>query len=125
MNKVLREYDEITEKIIGSAFEVFNKLGTGYKEKVYQDAMELCFKEKRLTYYKENYCPVEFKNVRIGFTRIDYLVEGKIIVELKARNEVFSSDFAQVLNYLKYKNLRLGLLILFGKERVKIKRIVN
>lgn len=118
-------YEDITYKINGSAFRVFNKLGYGYREKIYQRALIQEFKNEKLSFKKE--CPITLKynDVIIGKYFIDFVVENKIIVELKIANDFYVRDIKQVLSYLKAKNYRLGLLIIFNKKGVKIRRLIN
>ena len=115
---------KLTRKIIGIAFEIYNQVGAGYPEKVYQNAFEIKLNDANLKYSKENYCKIELEGKRIGGFRLDFLVENKVIIETKARDEVYKKDISQILTYLKVKNIKVGLLILFAKSGVKIKRYV-
>ena len=113
---------ELTEKIIGAAFEVHNTLGAGFLEKVYQYAL---VKELKLQGYQaepEVKIPVYYKDELVGDYSADILVEGRIILELKALSSLTGEHEAQLLNYLKATNLKVGLLINFGTNRVQIKR---
>lgn len=113
---------ELTEKIIGAAFEVHNTLGMGFLEKVYQNAL---IKELRLRGYQaepEAKIPVYYKEELVGDYSADILVERRIILELKALSALTSEHEAQLLNYLKATRLKVGLLINFGANRVQIKR---
>ena len=113
---------ELTEKIIGAAFEVHNTLGAGFLEKVYQYAL---VKELKLLGYQaepEVKIPVYYKDELVGDYSADILVEGRIILELKALSGLASEHEAQLLNYLKATSLKVGLLINFGTNRVQIKR---
>jgi len=118
-------YNDITRQIIESAFEIYNILGFGLKEKVYQRAMAKAFDSKKIVYTKEQYGKIIFQGAIVGRYFIDFLVDSKIAVELKVRNELYNQDIVQLLNYLKSKNLRVGLLIAFTNKGVKLKRIVN
>jgi GxxExxY protein len=113
---------ELTEKIIGAAFEVHNTLGAGFLEKVYQNAL---VKELKLRGYQaepEVKIPVYYKDELVGDYSADILVEGRIILELKALSDLASEHEAQLLNYLKATSFKVGLLINFGTNRVQIKR---
>ena len=113
---------ELTEKIIGAAFEVHNTLGAGFLEKVYQYAL---IKELKLRGYQaepEVKIPVYYKDELVGDYSADILVEGRIILELKALSGLASEHEAQLLNYLKATSFKVGLLINFGTNRVQIKR---
>lgn len=113
---------ELTEKIIGAAFEVHNNLGVGFLEKVYQNAL---VKELTLLGYlaqSEVKIPVYYKGELVGDYSADILVEGRIILELKALSALTTEHEAQLLNYLKATGFKVGLLINFGTSRVQIKR---
>jgi len=121
-----KEYPEadLTRVIIGCAFEVYNKLGPDYPEKIYQKALEKKFDSKKIPYNKENYCKVELDGAIVGSFRLDFLIEDKVVVELKVRDEFLSKDAAQVITYLKVNKIKVGLVILFTSSTVKIKRLV-
>ncbi len=113
---------ELTQNIIGAAYEVHNVLGRGFLEKVYQNALA---EELRLRGYRveiEVKIPVYYKETLVGDYYADILVEGRIIVELKALNALTSQHEAQLLNYLKATGLKVGLLLNFGSQRVQVKR---
>jgi GxxExxY protein len=113
---------ELTEKIIGAAFEVHNTLGVGFLEKVYQNAL---IKELALLGYlaqPEVKIPVYYKRELIGDYSADILVEGRIILELKTLSNLTTEHEAQLLNYLKATGLKVDLLLNFGTHRVQIKR---
>ena len=114
----------MTRVIIGCAFEVYNKLGPDYPEKIYQKALEKKFDSKKIPYNKENYCKVELDGAIVGSFRLDFLIEDKVVVELKVRDEFLSKDAAQVITYLKVNKIKVGLVILFTSSTVKIKRLV-
>lgn len=116
-------HSETTEKIIGLAFELFKELGAGYSEKVYQKGLEEKFKKHKLSYQKELNCSLLVEGKKIGGFRVDFLVEN-IVVELKARGAVIGKDISQVLTYLKVHNIKIGLLLIFTKNGVKIKRLI-
>lgn len=115
---------ELTRKIIGLAFSVYNKLGPGYPEKIYQQALASDFTESGLSFKKENYCRIIYNGLRIGYFYVDFVVEDKVVVELKARGDIYQKDIAQVLAYLKEKTIKVGIILFFGKSGIKIKRLV-
>lgn len=127
MTKIEEKYPEkdLTKEIIGCAFKVFKELGYGLAEKVYQSAMSECLLEEHLKYNRESYGFITFNGKRVGKYYLDFLVENKIAVELKVRNEIYITDSVQLLNYMKSENLKVGLLIVFTKNGVKIKRLIN
>ena len=117
--------NELSEKIIGAAFEVSNVLGAGFLEKVYENALNVELKLKGLKAQQQAPLKVYYKNELVGDYIADILVENEIIVELKTVKEFDEIHLAQCLNYLRITGLKLCLLINFSKTRVEIKRIVN
>ncbi|MFA6403637.1 MAG: GxxExxY protein [Salinivirgaceae bacterium] len=112
-------------KIIGAAMEVHNELGYGFLEAVYQEALEIEFEERGIPYHKEKEIEVYYKNLRLkkGY-KADFLCFEEIIVELKTSKEFCSQDVAQLLNYLKATETKVGLLINFGKEKLEYKQLI-
>lgn len=124
-NNIEYPNSEETELIIGSCFEVYNSLGYGLKEKYYHNALKKCFEDKKIKYKSEKYGKIKYKNTVIGKYYLDFLVNNKIAVELKVRNEIYQKDINQLLNYIKSEKLPVGLLVVFSKEGVLIKRLAN
>jgi len=118
-------FPELSYQIIGCAYDVFNELGGGHKEAVYQKAMNLALKARNITCSKEQYCPVKYKDVEVGKNYFDFYVEEKIVVELKSARGFTKSNYDQVLNYLNVSKVKLALLITFGTNEVRCKRVVN
>ena len=118
-------YPELSYKIVGCAYEVFNAIGGGHKEKTYQNAMRISFEEKGIKFSEELTYPVIFKSKTIEKGRFDFFVEEKIVIELKALSFFSKGHIDQVLNYLNNSGVKLGLLISFGQNEVRVKRIVN
>jgi GxxExxY protein len=114
----------VTEKIIGAAFAVSNKLGHGFLEQVYKHALTEEFKMKGVAFTLEKPYPIPYHDKIIGKYIADLVVEDKVIVELKAVENVVRAHAAQLLNYLKASRLPVGLLINFGTPRVQIKRML-
>lgn len=123
MEKEKYKHNNLTQKIIGLAFELFNEIGTGYPEKVYQKGLATKLEENHVKYIRESYCKLTSSGKIIGQFRVDFVVEGKVVVELKARRMILNRDIAQTLTYLKMKNLEVGLILLFGLKKVEIKRL--
>lgn len=119
------KYGEITEKIIGASFKVHAALKNGFQEVIYQRALELEFKQARLGYSREFEMPVYYSDQQIGTRRVDFLVEGKISVELKAVIKLEDVHLAQAMNYLEVYNLEIGLLINFGARKLEFHRFTN
>ncbi|MBI3583122.1 MAG: GxxExxY protein [Nitrospinae bacterium] len=109
--------------LIGCAYEVYNKLGGGFLEKVYENAMMIKLKEKGLSAIQQSHVNVYFEGNLVGEYFADILVEDKVIVELKAVSELSKTHEVQLVNYLKATGIKLGLLLNFG-EKIKIIRRV-
>lgn len=124
----LGDLNKLSQAIIGSAIEVHKELGPGLLESAYQACMFYVLRERNLSVQKEKEMPIIFKEMTLdcGY-RIDLLVEEKVVVELKAVEELSNVHMAQVLSYLKMGDFRLGLLINFNVKYLKqgIKRIIN
>jgi len=116
--------DRITEGIIGCAFRVGNKLGPGFLEKVYENALALELRRSGLQTDQQNSVKVLYDGVVVGDYVADMLVEKSVIVELKAVKKLDTIHIAQCLNYLKATGYRLCLLLNFGTPRVEVKRLV-
>jgi GxxExxY protein len=119
------KYKEITEKIIGSSMKVHSALGNGFQEVIYQRALEIEMKDAGLHFERELSMPVYYKGRQIGERRVDFFVEGKIMVELKAIIQLENVHLAQAKNYLEAYNMQVGLLINFGSISLQFKRLEN
>lgn len=118
-------HKEITEAIIGAAFEVHRHLGYGYLEKVYQRAMQVELRQRGFTAALEHPIQVRYKGAVVGDYAADLFVEEKVMVELKVAPEYCAADEAQLLNELVSTGVKVGLLINFGRARVEFKRLVH
>jgi GxxExxY protein len=119
------KYSEITGKIIGCAIEVHKTLGNGFQEVIYQRALAKEMQLQRLYFGREMEIPVFYKEEEIGIRRVDFLVENKICVELKAIAALDNTHLNQAINYLEAFNLEIGLLINFGSPSLEFKRVIN
>lgn len=119
-------FKEESYKIGGAIFAVHQTLGCGFLERVYQDALEIEFKDRHIPYEREKEIKIMYKGKPLGEPyRADFVCYGKIIVELKAVDELCSVHRSQVVNYLKATGFKLGLLVNFGEEWANIERIVR
>ena len=120
------KHGEITEKIIGAAFEVHKFLGNGFQEVIYQRALAWELSQVNLTFNREIEQDIFYKELRepIGTRRADFVIEDKVLVEIKALKELEDVHLAQVLNYLKAYKLEVALLINFGSKSLEFKRLV-
>jgi GxxExxY protein len=116
--------DEITEKIIGCAFTVSNVLGSGFLEKVYENALVHDLRKNGLEVKQQQAIIIKYDNVVVGEYVADLLVENQILVELKACKALEDIHFAQCINYLKATGLRICLLLNFGTPKIQVKRII-
>jgi GxxExxY protein len=118
------ELDEITEKVIGCAYEVANALGSGFVEKVYENALFHQLRKSSLCVVQQHQMNVFYDNVLVGEFFADLLVEDKVLIELKAVRQLDDVHTAQVMNYLKASGLPICLLMNFGRPKVEIRRFV-
>lgn len=117
-------YRELSYTIVGLAMEVHRKLGYGFLENVYENALMILLENKGIEARQRFPINVYFENKVIGDYKADILVEGKIILELKSIEKIADAHRAQALNYLKATKLRLALILNFGKEKLEFERLV-
>jgi len=118
------DLDRLTEKIIGCAYTVGNTLGCGFLEKIYENALALELRKAGLTTVQQHGIQVLYDGVVVGEYVADLLVEGIVLVELKAVKALDDIHAAQCLNYLKATGIQICLLINFGRPRVEVKRLI-
>ncbi|MFH1360978.1 MAG: GxxExxY protein [Candidatus Omnitrophota bacterium] len=119
------ELDKLTEKIIGIGIEIHNNLGPGFVEKIYEKAMAYEFQKNKIRFEEQAEIKVNYKTVELGYQRVDFLVEDEVIIELKSVSELGNIHYAQMLSYLKTTGKKVGLILNFAENRLKIKRMVN
>ena len=119
------KYSDITEKIIGCAMRVHSKMRNGYVEAVYQKCLAIELKKSALLFQTEVDHPIYYEGLVVGRRRVDFLIEDKVAVEIKAVTEITDAHLAQGLNYLEVQQLEVGLLINFGAKSLQFKRLVN
>ncbi|MBN1396666.1 MAG: GxxExxY protein, partial [Bacteroidetes bacterium] len=113
------KYSAITEKIIGCAMKVHNSLGNGFQEVIYQRALAIELGKEGIEFAREVVMPIHYDGQEIGTRRADFLINGIIMVELKALTGLEDVHLAQGLNYLEAYKLEIGLLINFGSKRLE------
>lgn len=124
MNDIV--YKDESFAIIGAAMEVYNQLGSGFVEKVYQDALEIEFELRGIPYKREEHLPVFYKGRQIKHDFfVDFICYDKTVIECKAVSEILNIHKIQTLNYIKINNLKLGIVINFSNQSLEYKRIVN
>lgn len=119
------KFSELTGRIIGCGMEVHKFLGNGFQEVIYQRALAIEFELQKVRFHREFEMPIQYKERPIGSRRVDFLVEDKISVELKAVLKLEDAHYAQAINYLEAYNLEIGLLINFGARSMEFKRLIN
>jgi len=118
-------YEELSGKIIGAAMEVHNLLGPGFLESVYERALMLELNERQISFQRQAPIPVMYKATRVGKYKADILVDGKIVLEIKAASALLPEHQAQALHYLTATGLHLALLLNFGTKSLQFKRIIR
>jgi GxxExxY protein len=118
-------HSELTGKIIGCAMEVHSTLGNGFQEVIYQRALEIEMAQQGLSASREHEMEIFYKGFKIGNRRVDFFVEEKVMVEIKAVKELEDVHLAQAINYLEAYGLEVGLLLNFGSRSLQFKRVMK
>jgi len=119
------KYSDVTSKVIGCAMKVHTALGNGFQEVIYQRALDIEMRKAGLVFARELEMPIFYDNQEIGTRRVDFFVENKVMVELKAITQLEKVHLAQALNYLEAYKMEIGLLINFGDTSLKFHRIIK
>lgn len=119
------EHEEITSKIIGCAYRVYNTMGFGFLESVYEKCLLIELRKAGLNVKTQVCIPVKYADQSVGDFAADLVVEEKIIVELKSVQRLIKAHEIQLVNYLVATGMPVGLLINFGEARVEVKRKVR
>jgi len=117
------KHSDLSEKLIGIFFSIYNELGHGFLESVYEQAFSIALAEQGIFFQRQLAVPVFFHQQKIGDFRADILVDGKILLELKTGREIDPAWEKQLLNYLRATRVEVGLLFNFG-PRAQFKRYV-
>ena len=117
--------DPVTQQIIGCAMEVHKQLGPGFQEVIYQRCLALEFSATGLRFGREIEYPIYYKGRKVGTRRADFIVDSRIVVELKALTALEDVHLVQAKNYVRAYNLEIGLLINFGANRLEFKRLFS
>ena len=118
------ELEDLTSKVIGCAITVHKELGPGFLESIYENALIVELEQAGLHVRYQEEHPVTYRGVEVGLQRFDLLIEGVLIVELKAIKTLEDIHFAQTRSYLKALNLRHGLLLNFATMPLTVKRVI-
>jgi len=117
--------NQLTHHIIGACFDVHNELGKGFLEIVYKDAFEYELKERDIYFEREKKYEIKYKEIILPhYYYADFVIENKVIVEIKAQEGAIEENIKQVINYLAASNCQVGLLINFAEKSLKYKRII-
>lgn len=119
------KHKELTEKIIGCAMKVHGTLGNGFQEVIYQRCLAIEMQKQGLAFARELEMPIYYDGVDVGTRRVDFFVEGIIMVELKAIINLEDVHLAQAMNYIEAYKMEIGLLINFGARSLQFKRVHN
>jgi len=123
MGKVI--YPQLSYKIIGILYKVYNKIGFGYQEKYYQRALKVELERQKIIFKEQFPISLRYDQVNIGKYYIDFLIDNKIVLELKTEERFYDRDYRQILSYLKSTKLKLGILARFSKKGVYYRCILN
>ena len=124
-NKSKLIYPKLSYRVVGILFDVYNELGGGYQEKYYQRAIAKRFKRENIKFQEQVVFSLEFDKEKIGRYFLDFLLENKIILEIKITPRFYIRDIRQILAYLKRTNLQLGILSSFTRNGLIFKRVIN
>jgi GxxExxY protein len=117
-------HQDLTYQIIGASMEVHSEVGPGYNEEIYQKALENELRNRRIDFEPQKSIEVKFKGEVVGLKFLDFLVDDKVVVEIKALSRLDSDHEAQLISFLKATGKEVGLLINFGARRLEHKRIL-
>ncbi|MCX6763791.1 MAG: GxxExxY protein [Candidatus Moranbacteria bacterium] len=118
-------YKEFSYKINGILFDIHNKLGRFCNHKQYCDAFEVILKKEKINYKREIEIPIEFEGIKLTGNILDFLIDDKIVLDIKCKKEITTKDYVQMKRYLKASNRELGIIVNFSETTLKPKRILN
>lgn len=118
-------FNKLTETVIGCAMQVHRLLGTGFQEVIYQRSLAIELTQAGVLFKREIEMPIFYKSVEVGSRRVDFLIEDRVLLELKALPALTLTHHAQIINYLEACRLEVGLLINFGEPSLKFKRFLK
>ena len=119
------EINDLTHKIIGCAMKVHNTFGSGFPEVIYQRALAIEMTDAGLSFVREKHMPITYKGQAIGARRVDFFIDERIMLEIKAFEKMEDVHKSQAINYLEVHNIADGLLINFGGISLEFKRVYN
>ena len=116
---------QLTGQILEACFEVSNELGIGFIESVYEKALQVALLQKGISVVRQIPLHVSFRGVMVGDFTADMIIDGKVLLELKAADALSNQHFAQLLNYLKATGIEVGMAINFGTPKIQFRRFDN
>ena len=119
------KYSKLTREIIGCAMKVHSTMGNGFQELIYQRALAIEMNYQGVSFEREKEMEIFYRDQKVGIRRVDFFVEEKIMVELKAVSYLEDCHFSQAMNYLEIYKMDVGLLINFGARSLEFKRVHN
>lgn len=117
-------YPELSYQLVGILFEADNQIGYGHRESLYQSAIKKLLEENKIDFQEQLKCQINIGNQPIKKYFLDFLIDNKLILEIKAGDRFNRENIAQVYDYLKANNIKLGIIANFTKHGVKFKRII-
>ncbi len=123
--KAAEELNDLSNRIIGIAIDIHKKLGPGFQERIYEEALLKEFKKAAIGFERQKVIRVDYDSQGLGNQRIDLLADDEIILEIKACTKIIPIYRDQVISYLKTANKKLGLILNFGRSKLEIKRVVH
>jgi len=117
-------YEDLTSKIIGAAIKVHKELGSAYEEKIYQRALQVEFRKVGVNAVREQEVEIRYSGISVGKKKLDFVIDNKIVIELKKADDINKVHIAQVASYLEALGLKLGLILNFGLPKLQIKRVI-
>ena len=117
------KHENLTHKIIGAAMEVHRHLGNGFQEVIYQRALSIEMNMQGIEHEREKEMPLQYKGFDVGTRRVDFFVNEKVMVEIKALSKLEDVHLAQAMNYVEAYNMEIGLLKNFGEKSLEFKRV--
>ena len=118
-------YGDLSYKVMGVVFNVYNTIGSCHNEKYIQKAIAADFDALTIKYQREVAAPLIYKEKQIGKYYLDFIIDGKLVLEIKRDSRLIQKDFEQIKAYLKVLDLKLGILVLFSDTKVRFSRILN
>ena len=128
MNNTKRKdliYPELSYNVTGCLYQVFNELGSNHREKYYQSAIAIELEKQNIKFEKELSFDLKYKDVVVGKNFIDFLIDSVLVLEIKVGSHFTKKSFDQIMDYLKTKHLKLGIIANFTNEGVKTHRVIN